>query len=48
LQKIQAPRAVYERLKRDYVLEERGDVEVKGKGTMHTWYLVAHREQATQ
>jgi adenylate cyclase len=46
--RIQVPQAVYERLNRDYVLEERGDVEVKGKGTMHTWYLVARREQATQ
>jgi hypothetical protein len=29
-------------------MEERGDIEVKGKGTMHTWYLVAPRELATQ
>ncbi len=26
-----------------FVLEERGDVDVKGKGLMHTWYLVGHR-----
>lgn len=46
--RIQVPQTVYERRKRDYVMEERGDIEVKGKGTMHTWYLVAPRELATQ
>jgi adenylate cyclase len=35
--RIQVPQTVHERLKRDYVPEERGDIEVKGKGTMHTW-----------
>ena len=25
------------------VLEERGEVDVKGKGVMHTWYLVGRR-----
>ena len=25
------------------MLEERGDVYVKGKGLMHTWYLVGRR-----
>ena len=34
---------MYERLKHDFVLEERGDVDVKGKGVMHTWYLVGRR-----
>ncbi|EUA35195.1 adenylate cyclase domain protein [Mycobacterium xenopi 3993] len=37
------PQEVYERLKDDFVLEERGDVEVKGKGVMHTWYLVGRK-----
>jgi adenylate cyclase len=37
------PQSVYERLKDDYVLEERGEVDIKGKGPMHTWYLVARR-----
>jgi adenylate cyclase len=41
--RIQVPQSVYERLKHDYVLEERGDVDVKGKGLMHTWYLVSRR-----
>jgi adenylate cyclase len=41
--RIQVPQSVYERLKDDYVLEERGKVDIKGKGLMHTWYLVARR-----
>ena len=41
--RIQVPRDVYERLKDDFLFEERGDVEVKGKGVMHTWYLVGRR-----
>jgi adenylate cyclase len=28
-----------------FVLEERGDIEVKGKGVMHTWYLVGRRDE---
>ena len=41
--RIQVPQSMYERLKDDYVLEERGVVEIKGKGPMHTWYLVGRR-----
>lgn len=41
--RIQVPQNVYERLKDSFVLEERGAVEVKGKGVMHTWYLVGRR-----
>ena len=41
--RIQVPQAMYERLKDGYVLEERGDVDVKGKGLIHTWYLVSRR-----
>ena len=41
--RIQVPQAVYERLKDQYVLEERGDIDIKGKGLMHTWYLVGRR-----
>jgi adenylate cyclase len=41
--RIQVPEAVYERLKDDYLLEERGEVDVKGKGPMNTWYLVGRR-----
>ncbi|HET9876025.1 MAG TPA: adenylate/guanylate cyclase domain-containing protein [Mycobacterium sp.] len=41
--RIQVPQDVYERLKSDFVFEERGDVDIKGKGVMHTWYLVDER-----
>ena len=44
--RIQVPQDVYERLNHAFVLEERGDVEVKGKGVMHTWYLVGRRDEA--
>ena len=42
--RIQVPHDVYERLKHAFLLEERGDVVVKGKGVMHTWYLVGRRD----
>jgi adenylate cyclase len=38
--RIQVPEDVYRRLKSDFVLQERGVVEVKGKGVMRTWYLI--------
>lgn len=38
--RIQVPENVYQRLHGRCVFEDRGDVEVKGKGVMHTWYLV--------
>jgi adenylate cyclase len=41
--RIQVPEDVYERLKDEFVLEERGEVAVKGKGVMRTWYLVGRR-----
>jgi adenylate cyclase len=41
--KIQVSPEAYERLKEHFVLEERGWVNVKGKGRMHTWFLVAHK-----
>lgn len=44
--RIQVPHEVYERLKDDFLFEERGDVVVKGKGVMHTWYLVGRRRAA--
>ena len=37
------PQDVYERIEDEFVLKERGDVDVKGKGLMHTWYLVGRR-----
>lgn len=41
--RIQVPDNVYERLRHTFVLEERGLVDVKGKGAMHTWYLVGQK-----
>jgi adenylate cyclase len=41
--RIQVPDNVYHRLKDDFVLQERGVVEVKGKGLMRTWYLVGRK-----
>ena len=41
--RIQVPQDVYEQLRHSFVLEERGDVEIKGKGLMRTWYLVGRK-----
>jgi adenylate cyclase len=43
--KIQVPQNVYERLNDAFVLEQRGEVDVKGKGVMTTWYLVGRRDE---
>ena len=40
---IQVPDEVYERLKDDFVLQERGRISVKGKGIMRTWYLISRK-----
>ncbi|HEV2549244.1 MAG TPA: adenylate/guanylate cyclase domain-containing protein [Stellaceae bacterium] len=39
--RIQVSLAAYEHLKSDFLLEPRGAVEVKGKGTLPTWFLMA-------
>jgi adenylate cyclase len=44
--RIQVPDDVHDRLTDDFIFEPRGNVEVKGKGVMRTWYLVAQREPA--
>jgi len=44
--RIQVPEDVYQRLKDDFVLQERGVVDVKGKGVMRTWYLVGRKPDA--
>ena len=41
--RIQVPEDVYQRLKDDFVLQERGHIEVKGKGIMRTWYLIGRK-----
>lgn len=43
--RIQVPQLVYQRLTDRFVFEERGDVDVKGKGVMRTWYLVGRTGQ---
>lgn len=40
---IQVPQDVYERLRGEFEFAERGDVDIKGKGVMHTWYLVGRQ-----
>jgi adenylate cyclase len=41
--RIQVPEAMYTRLKDEFVLQERGHIDVKGKGSMRTWYLIGRR-----
>ncbi len=40
---IQVTNDAYELLKDLYEFEERGEIEVKGKGRMRTWFLVDHK-----
>jgi adenylate cyclase len=42
--RIQVPHDVYERINHAFLLEARGEVDVKGKGVMNTWYLVGRRD----
>ena len=41
--KIQLTEDVHERLRHAFVLEERGEVDVKGKGVMRTWFLLERK-----
>jgi adenylate cyclase len=41
--RIQVPDNVYQLLSERFSFEERGEIEVKGKGVMHTWYLTGRR-----
>jgi len=41
--KIQVTVATYERLKDKYIFEERGIIDVKGKGEMQTYFLIARK-----
>lgn len=40
--KIQITQATYELVKDDFLCEQQGLVEVKGKGTMQTWFVLGH------
>jgi adenylate cyclase len=44
--KIQVSQDIYERLRDEFVLESRGEIEVKGKGRMQTWFLLARKSLA--
>jgi adenylate cyclase len=44
--KIQVTTETYERLKDKYTFQSRGTIEVKGKGDMTTYFLMARRELA--
>jgi adenylate cyclase len=41
--RIQVPEAMYARLQDEFVLQERGRIDVKGKGPMRTWYLIGRK-----
>jgi class 3 adenylate cyclase len=41
--RIQVPEEMYERLKDEFVLQERGVIHIKGKGPMRTWYLIGRK-----
>jgi adenylate cyclase len=46
---IQVTRATYELIKDDFRCERRGNVAIKGKGDMETWYLLGpHDHHSTQ
>ncbi len=44
--RIHVSDAVQVRLHDDYDFEERGDVEIKGKGSIHTWFLEGRKHGA--
>jgi adenylate cyclase len=42
--RVQVTHAMAERLRGSFELEERGLIEVKGKGSTPTWFLLRRRE----
>ena len=46
--KIQVAAETHARLKERFVLEERGTIDVRGKGEMRTWFLVAPKTGAPE
>lgn len=46
--RIQVPQNVFERLRGEFVLDERGEIDVKGKGPMRTWFLVARKPEPSR
>ena len=45
--RIQVTEDVYRRLRGNYDFERRGEIDVKGKGSMATWYLTGRQPAAT-
>jgi hypothetical protein len=43
--KIQITREMYELVKDDFVCEYIGRINVKGKGPMEAWHLIARKEE---
>jgi class 3 adenylate cyclase len=41
--RIQVSEDTYHRLSDEFCLEKRGEIEVKGKGTMTTYFLIARK-----
>jgi adenylate cyclase len=41
--KIQVSQDIYERLSGEFLLENRGVIDVKGKGKMQTWFLIGRK-----
>ena len=41
--RIQVNDAVWQVLNQDYVLEERGEVKIKGQGMVRTWFLTGRK-----
>jgi len=46
--KVHVSEEVYEALKEKFAFEERGEMEIKGKGTMRTWFLTGFKHIAPQ
>ena len=45
--KIQVSEATYERIKDKFAFAARGEIEIRGKGKMRTWFLLAPKVEAT-
>jgi class 3 adenylate cyclase len=43
--KIQISRATYDLLGNEFICEPQGEIDVKGKGKLETWHLIAKREK---
>jgi adenylate cyclase len=45
--KIHVAQNTYDRLNGEFLLESRGSIDVKGKGTMRTWFLIGRKTPAS-